>query len=106
MAGKEVIHLSPAVIVQKSVEAERPLHHGAEMEIFNRLRKLRTRLANEERLPSYCIFHDRTLKDMARALPETPQELLRIVGIGEVKLRKYGQAFLKVLNQIKDEKIK
>jgi ATP-dependent DNA helicase RecQ len=106
MAGKEVIHLSPAVILQKSVEAERPLHHGAEMEIFNRLRKLRSRLANEERLPSYCIFHDRTLRDMARALPETPQELLRIVGIGEVKLRKYGHAFLKVLNQIQDEKIK
>ena len=103
MAGKEVIHLSPAIIVQKSVEPDRPLHHGAKMEIFNRLRELRTSLAKEERLPSYCIFHDRTLRDMARALPATPEEFLRIVGVGEVTLRKYGKAFLWLLNQIRDE---
>jgi ATP-dependent DNA helicase RecQ len=104
MAGKEVIHLSPAVIVQKSVEPDRPLHHGAEMEVFARLRELRTSLAREERLPSYCIFHDRTLREMARILPATPEELLRIVGVGEATLRKYGQAFLRVLREIKDEK--
>ncbi len=103
MAGKETIHLSPAVIVQKPVEPERPLHHGTEMEIFARLRELRASLAKKERLASYCIFHDRTLREMARALPVTPEELLRIVGVGEVTLRKYGQAFLKVLRAIKDE---
>lgn len=104
MAGKEVIHLSHAVIVQKSVEPERPLHHGGEIDIFNRLSELRTRLAKEERLPSYCIFHDRTLREMARTLPATPEELLRILGVGEVTLRKYGQAFLKVLREIRDDK--
>ena len=104
MAGKEGIHLSPAVIAQKSVEPERPLHYGSEMEIFNRLRELRSRLAKEEKLPSYCIFHDRTLREMARAMPATPEEFLRIVGVGEVTLKKYGKAFLKVLNQIRDEK--
>jgi ATP-dependent DNA helicase RecQ len=104
MAGKEGIHLSPAVIAQKSVEPERPLHYGSEMEIFNRLRELRSRLAKEEKLPSYCIFHDRTLREMARAMPSTPEEFLRIVGVGEVTLKKYGKAFLKVLNQIRDEK--
>ena len=104
MAGKEVIHLSPAVIVQKAVEPERPLHHGTEMEIFKRLRELRSRLAKEERLPSYCIFHDKTLREMARTLPATSEELLRIVGVGEVTLRKYGQTFLRILREIKDEK--
>jgi ATP-dependent DNA helicase RecQ len=104
MAGKEAIHLSSAVIVQKSVEPERPLHHGAEIEIFHKLSELRSHLAKEERLPSYCIFHDRTLREMARALPATPEELLRIVGVGEVTLRKYGQAFLRVLREIKAEK--
>ncbi|MCG7851008.1 MAG: HRDC domain-containing protein, partial [Methanosarcinaceae archaeon] len=104
MAGKEVIHLSSAVIVQKSVEPERPLHHGTEIEVFHKLSELRSHLAKEERLPSYCIFHDRTLREMARALPATPEELLRIVGVGEVTLRKYGQAFLRVLREIKAEK--
>jgi len=41
---------------------------------------------------------------MARTLPATPEELLRIVGVGEVIFRKYGQAFLKVLREIRDEK--
>jgi len=41
---------------------------------------------------------------MARTLPATPEELLRIVGVGEVTFRKYGQAFLKVLREIRDEK--
>ena len=41
---------------------------------------------------------------MARTLPATPEELLRIVGLGEVTLRKHGQAFLRILREIKDEK--
>jgi len=58
----------------------------------------------EERLLLYCIFHDRTLREMARTLPATPEELLRIVGVGEVTFRKYGWAFLKVLREIRDDK--
>jgi len=104
MGGKEEIRLSPAVIEQKAVRPESVSLQGVEMEVFARLRKLRTNLANRENLPSYCIFHDRTLREMARALPGTQEELLRVIGVGEVTLRKYGQAFLEVLRQIKDEK--
>jgi len=92
------------VIEQRPARPEPSLLQGAEPEIFARLRELRARLAKEENLPSYCIFHDRTLREMTRALPGTPEELLRVVGVGEVTLRKYGQAFLKVLREIKDEK--
>ncbi|MBW2342677.1 MAG: HRDC domain-containing protein [Deltaproteobacteria bacterium] len=104
MGGDEEIYLSPAVIEQKAVRPESITLHGIEMETFARLRELRARLAKEEKLPSYCIFHDRTLREMTRALPGTPEELLRVTGVGEVTLRKYGQAFLKVLREIKDEK--
>ncbi len=104
MGGKEKIRLSPPVIVQKAVRLEPVSLQGVEMEAFARLRECRARLAKKENLPSYCIFHDRTLREMTRALPGTPQELLSITGVGEVTLRKYGQAFLKVLREIKDEK--
>ncbi|MCD6298512.1 MAG: ATP-dependent DNA helicase RecQ [Deltaproteobacteria bacterium] len=104
MGGKEEILLSAAVIVQKALRTEPVSLQAVEMEVFVRLRELRARLAKEENLPSYCIFHDRTLREMTRALPGTPEELLRVVGVGEVTLRKYGQAFLEVLRQIKDEK--
>lgn len=104
MGGKEVIRLSPVLIKQKSIVPEPKSLQGREPEVFARLRELRASLAKEEKLPSYCIFHDRTLREMATVHPETPEELLCIVGVGEVTLRKYGQAFLGLLNQIRDEK--
>ena len=73
------------------------------MDIFNRLRQLRASIAKQEGLPPYCIFQDRTLREMACNLPANSSELLRIVGVGEVTLKKYGEAFLKLLNRIRDE---
>jgi ATP-dependent DNA helicase RecQ len=102
MGGKEEIRLSPAVIEQKAVRSEPVSLQGVEMKVFARLRELRASLAKKEKLPPYCIFHDRTLREMARALPGTPKELLRVTGVGEVTLRKYGQAFLKVLRKIRE----
>ncbi len=72
---------------------------GFREEIFEQLKALRTDLAKEENLPAYCIFHDRTLKEMARKRPKTRDELLDVVGVGEVTLRKYGESFLKVLQE-------
>lgn len=69
----------------------------SEFEVFNRLRELRIRLAREEGLPAYCIFQDRTLREMARTMPSTKGELSDIVGVGEATLRKYGDAFLDAL---------
>jgi len=103
MSGEEVLHLSKPLIEQKPVFPEHPSLQGREKEVFGRLRELRAGLAREERLPPYCIFHDRTLRDMASTLPETSEELLRIVGVGEVKLKKYGQSFLKLLDEVRDE---
>jgi ATP-dependent DNA helicase RecQ len=101
MSGREEIRLSsPKKETGPSVKHDRPLQ-DSEKEIFERLRDLRTRLAREERLPSYCIFQDRTLREMARTLPNTPEELFRTIGVGEVTLRKYGRPFLNLLKQIR-----
>jgi len=83
---------------KKGPTAEKPLSEGLEVAMFNRLRELRTNLARKEGRPAYCIFQDRTLKEMARKVPKTPEELLRIVGVGEVTLGKYGSQFLEVIN--------
>src|SRR5262245_10139611 len=62
--------------------------------MFQRLRALRRRLAAERRVPPYLIFGDRTLQELAAAKPTTPERLLGIRGIGEVKARDLGPAFL------------
>ena len=62
--------------------------------MFQRLRALRRRLAAERRVPPYLIFGDRTLQELAAAKPTTPERLLGIRGIGEVKARDLGPIFL------------
>ncbi len=65
--------------------------------LFARLRELRARLAKEERLPAYCVFHDRTLAALVRQRPGTLDEMAAVPGVGPTKLAKYGAAFLDAL---------
>lgn len=103
MAGKDVIRLSQ-IREQGALPLQAPSLRATEIEIFNRLRKLRTNIARREGLPPYCIFQDRTLREMACTLPATSDELLHIVGVGEVTLKKYGKAFLQLLSGIRNER--
>ncbi|PLX94695.1 MAG: DNA helicase RecQ [Desulfuromonas sp.] len=59
-------------------------------ELFDQLRSLRKRLADDAGVPPYVIFGDATLAELAAYLPTTPEELLRINGIGKLKLQRYG----------------
>ncbi len=63
--------------------------------LFERLRQLRKRIADERNVAPYVIFHDKTLKDMATRIPTTWSHLQNIFGMGESKLKRYGPRFLK-----------
>jgi len=65
--------------------------------LFERLRTQRTTLARAESLPPYCIFNDRTLREMATHLPTTLASLLQIYGVGTAKASKYGELFLQLI---------
>jgi superfamily II DNA helicase RecQ len=65
--------------------------------LFERLRAQRTVLARAEALPPYCVFNDRTLREMATYHPTTPAGLLRIYGVGAAKASKYGETFLALI---------
>jgi len=62
--------------------------------LFERLRQLRKRLADDRGLPPYIVFSDVSLRQMAREYPRTEAEFVRISGVGEKKLREFGAAFL------------
>ncbi|GCF93348.1 ATP-dependent DNA helicase RecQ [Enterococcus florum] len=66
-------------------------------ELFSALRDLRTQLAQEQNLPPYIIFSDKTLQELAEKQPQTSFEFLQIKGVGQSKLDKYGAAFMQVL---------
>jgi ATP-dependent DNA helicase RecQ len=67
-------------------------------ELLQKLRVLRKRLADEAAMPAYIIFSDRTLLEMAAALPQDERQFLAINGVGEAKLAKYGRPFLQLIN--------
>lgn len=67
-------------------------------ELFENLRGLRREIAREENVPPYLIFSDRTLVDMCVKKPQNQEEMLQVSGVGEFKLEKYGEVFLKQIN--------
>ncbi len=70
-----------------------------DLELFETLRVLRREIAGEEKVPPYMIFSDKTLALMSAAHPENLEEMLRISGVGEFKLQKYGERFLQVIRR-------
>ncbi|HVV73123.1 MAG TPA: RecQ family ATP-dependent DNA helicase, partial [Verrucomicrobiae bacterium] len=67
--------------------------------LFESLRQLRKRLADERGVPPYIIFSDVSLRQMARYYPSNPGEFTRISGVGERKLQEFGAVFLEEIAQ-------
>ncbi len=66
-------------------------------DLWEELRICRKRLADENNVPPYVIFHDATLMQMATDKPQSFEALLEISGVGQTKLDRYGSAFLEVV---------
>ena len=64
-------------------------------ELFDRLRRIRKTFADEQNIPPYIIFSDNSLQQMAIDRPGTRADFLNIIGVGEYKLEKYGDIFLR-----------
>ena len=62
--------------------------------LFERLRALRRKLADERQVPAFVVFSDRALQDMAARKPRTRDEFLDVHGVGQKKLEEYGDSFL------------
>ncbi|MDH7453599.1 DNA helicase RecQ [Luteimonas composti] len=73
---------------------------AADRPLFEALRGLRTRLARDQGVPPYVIFHDATLREIARQRPQTPGDLALIGGIGAGKIERYGDEVLDVVAEI------
>jgi ATP-dependent DNA helicase RecQ len=66
-------------------------------EMLDRLRRWRLETARAAGVPAYVVFHDATLTAIASAKPASMAELLRVSGVGESKLRKYGEELLELI---------
>ena len=67
--------------------------------LFDALKAVRLRLAREQGVPPYVVFHDATLRAMAMEKPAGIGEMMTLPGVGKAKLDRYGEAFLRELNR-------
>ena len=99
-AGLEALRKRTSIVLTKQIEiAEKAARRkpGAiecDEVLFERLRTLRRQLADERGVPAYIIFSDVSLREMARNYPTNSTEFRRIPGVGEQKLKDFGEAFL------------
>ena len=73
---------------------------SADEALWDKLRACRKRLADDDGVPPYVVFHDRTLREMATRRPTTLSALMTITGVGQAKLERYGSEFLAVLTAL------
>lgn len=74
-----------------------PLSEDIDVGLWEALRECRRLLAEEQGVPAYVIFHDKTLQAMAETQPQSIEEFGRLSGVGERKRDKYGPRFLEVI---------
>jgi ATP-dependent DNA helicase RecQ len=76
---------------------------GVDRELFETLRQCRLEVARARGVPPYVVFHDNTLRDLARRRPTTPQELVEVYGIGARKAEDLGPIILEVIREFRGE---
>ena len=106
LKGEEKISLTiPNNDLQSSKKKGKTRHLIQEKDspLFELLRALRRKLADEENKPPFMIFSDATLHAMTEAKPKNLEQLLAVPGVGQHKLSHYGSQFLKVFNQYREE---
>src|SRR5436305_13700906 len=99
-AGRDALrHRTPITLTKQidiATQREKPRAGAIECDelLFEQVRALRRKLADERDRPAYVIFSDVSLREMARNYPTTASEFRRIPGVGEQKLKDFAQPFL------------
>ena len=94
--------LKPAGRKERAAKAAREAFgEGSEADqaLFEALRRCRSSLAKAQSVPAYVVFADRTLLEMARLRPKTLAEMSEVHGVGEAKLKQYGETFLTIIRE-------
>ncbi len=105
-SGLEVLAEKRRVLVrawQGIVSRPAPENQDCNEVLFERLRSLRRAVAAEHGIPPYIVFSDKTLREMAARRPESESGLAEIHGVGEMKLRCYGEIFMREIRKYRSD---
>ena len=84
--------------IPKRARVESESWEGVDRELFERLRARRLMIARDRGVPPYVIFHDTTLRELARIKPHSMDAFRHVYGVGERKAADLGPAFLEVIH--------
>ena len=94
--GKSVLMGNIKVLRKKAIAIQKIQD---DYPLFEELRVLRKQIAEQENVPPFVVFSDKTLKEMCEVLPTTEQAFLTVSGVGQMKLEKYGDIFIQLFKK-------
>ena len=97
LRGERTVHVGESVKPARGRKSAKPVATGGDDALFQALRTLRKRLADEAGMPPYIIFNDASLRDMAQRQPTTLEDFATIAGVGQAKLARYGKQFVELI---------
>ncbi|SES97247.1 ATP-dependent DNA helicase, RecQ-like [Natronincola peptidivorans] len=89
---------------QSKVQKKKVIEDEFDEGLFNQLKELRYRIAQEKSIPPFMIFHDKTLKEIAAYLPQEKESFLAVNGVGAKKYENYGKDFIDLVQSYCEEK--
>ena len=106
LSGKTKLHHKKHLLQKKDEKekASKSIKGGNidfDIELFEKLKQYRYKIAQEKGLPPYVIFHDIALKEMAAYLPVNKESFLEIKGVGDKKYENYGEGFIDIIREAK-----
>lgn len=107
-SGKKIDLTKPIKEQEKTTKIAKPASKvkTTTSTLFDQLRKLRYKIAEEEGIPAYLVFNDKTLKEIEIQRPVTDDEFLEINGVGDRKLEAYGHLFIEIIKDFNTNKKK
>ncbi len=103
LKGKSILEIDVSRLQVKESKMKKIINEVFDFnsDLFEKLRILRSVIAKENSIPAYIVFADKTLKEMARDVPQTKEEMLAINGVGAKKLEQYGEQFIALIKSLK-----
>lgn len=104
LKGEQAIQLAVPKLSVKSSKPSKLEPSNIDKKLFARLKNLRKQIAQEDDVPAFVIFSDASLADMSEKLPTSKQAFLDVSGVGQTKLERYGEPFIRLIEDYLDAK--
>lgn len=98
LKGKAKVNVKKTIRIKSK---EKTVEETVDIPLFNILKQIRYEIASKKGVPAFLIFSDASLTDMCRKLPVTPEEFLSVNGVGDNKLKQYGDRFISAIAEYK-----